>query len=104
MARNRKSAYADAWDVLKHSADNTLTFRLSADVNLPLDKKKKLFLRVRKAISTRKLLDTEYMRTNPTSKLEVVAQDWDNMRFTFRIKFCCAPLVAVDLNDLILEL
>lgn len=75
---NKKpSKYQEAWEMLKR--DKTLVINLTASLHEDTAARERKFLRVRKAISARKLADAHFEYHHPELKIQVVSKDTDLM-------------------------
>lgn len=75
-----RSLYENIWKQLKSASRDGLIIKLhfqNAKKPMTTEQKDKYFLRVRKALSHRKELDTEYQDDNPHARLVILNKNYE---------------------------
>lgn len=93
-----KSAYSPSWERLKLKGKITATLAVPADYSLAA--REAIFLRYRKAISTRKEKDWKFRAEFPTAKIVVVSKDFAEMKFELALTYLAQAITLSDLVDL----
>lgn len=91
-----KSRYTPSWEALKR--DNQILATLKVKPEATLAEREAIFLRYRKALSTRKDKDVKYREQFPTAKLQVVSKNLDKMQFHIKLVHYAQEITLSDLT------